>query len=105
MMTMERPLLAQRRHSMHQYSITWDPRTSFEAEPTCQIDVRSWKSGRHLLVLSLSQFDPEGHLALVPQLTAPAMPLVSAKFRSARTGCFGSTASAASSSDIHHTRL
>ena len=37
-------------------SITFDPRNIFVA---CQTNVRSWEtSGRHLLMLSVSQFDP-----------------------------------------------
>jgi hypothetical protein len=34
-------------------------RVTFESVRTCQINVRSWgQSGRHLLMLSVSQFDP-----------------------------------------------
>jgi hypothetical protein len=35
-------------------------RVTFASVRTCQINVRSWEqSGRHLLMLSVSQFDPE----------------------------------------------
>ncbi len=53
-----RPLMMRERSSRAPHFITFDPRNKFFRAR--QINVRSWgKSGRHLLVLSVSQFDPE----------------------------------------------